>query len=61
MPMIAAIQMVSGPGVAENLAAAADLLARAAGRGAQLAVLPENFALMGQRESDKLAVRETEG
>jgi predicted amidohydrolase len=61
MPMIAAIQMVSGPGVAENLAAAADLLARAAARGAQLAVLPENFALMGQRESDKLAVRETEG
>ena len=60
MPIIAAIQMVSGPSVAENLAAAADLLAQAAGRGAQLAVLPENFALMGQRESDKLAVREVE-
>ena len=59
--MIAAIQMVSGPGVAENLAAAADLLARAAAGGAQLAVLPENFALMGQREGDKLAVREPEG
>ena len=28
---------------------------------AQLAVLPENFALMGQREGDKLAVREAEG
>ena len=61
MPIIAAIQMVSGPGVAENLAAAADLLAQAAAQGAQLAVLPENFALMGQRESDKLAVREREG
>jgi len=59
--MIAAIQMVSGPGVAENLAAAADLLAQAAAQGAQLAVLPENFALIGQREGDKLAVREPEG
>lgn len=61
MSIIAAIQMVSGPGVAENLAAAADLLAQAAARGARLAVLPENFAIMGQRESDKLAVREAEG
>ena len=61
MPIIAAIQMVSGPSVAENLAAAADLLAQAAVSGAQLAVLPENFALMGQRGSDKLVVREVEG
>ena len=61
VPIIAAIQMVSGPSVAENLAATAELLAQAATHGAKLAVLPENFALMGQRESDKLAVRETEG
>ncbi|MDS4031718.1 MAG: carbon-nitrogen hydrolase family protein [Candidatus Contendobacter sp.] len=61
MPTIAAIQMVSGPDVAENLAAAAELLTQAATRGARLAVLPENFALMGQRESDKLAAREAEG
>ena len=61
MPIIAAIQMVSGPQVAENLAAAAERLAQAADRGAQLAVLPENFALMGRQESDKLAVREAEG
>ncbi|MFO1425060.1 MAG: carbon-nitrogen hydrolase family protein [Candidatus Competibacteraceae bacterium] len=61
MPIIAAIQMVSGPDVAENLAAAAELLTQAAARGAGLAVLPENFALMGQRESDKLAAREVEG
>lgn len=61
MPIIAAIQMTSGPSVAENLATAASLLAQAAVGGAQLAVLPENFALMGQRESDKLAVREVEG
>lgn len=61
MPILAAVQMVSGPGVAENLAAAAELLARAAANGARLAVLPENFALMGRRESDKLAAREREG
>jgi hypothetical protein len=61
MPILAAIQMVSGPSVAENLAAAADLLARAAADGARLAVLPENFALMGRGEGDKVAVREAEG
>ncbi len=61
MLIMAAIQMVSEPGIATNLATAADLLAEAAGRGAQLAVLPENFALMGRRETDKLAVRETPG
>ena len=61
MLVMAAIQMVSGPSITENLATAAELLAQAAARGARLAVLPENFVLMGQRESDKLAVRETEG
>ena len=61
MPILAAIQMVSGPDVAENLAAAAELLARAAAAGAMLAVLPENFAMMGRGEGDKVAVREAEG
>lgn len=61
MSSLVALQMVSGPEVAANLAVAAELLAKAADRGAQLAVLPENFALMGCRESDKLAVREAEG
>ncbi|HRE56099.1 MAG TPA: carbon-nitrogen hydrolase family protein [Candidatus Competibacter sp.] len=61
MTILAAIQMVSGPSVAENLAAAAELLGQAAAGGAQFAVLPENFALMGLRESDKLDARETEG
>jgi len=59
MPILAAIQMVSGPSVAGNLATAAELLGRAAAGGAQLAVLPENFALMGRGEGDKVAVRET--
>lgn len=61
MPIMAAIQMVSGPEVAGNLAAAAELIAQAAAEGARLAVLPENFALMGRREEDKVAVREVEG
>lgn len=58
MPIIAAIQMVSGANVAKNLATAAELLAQAAEAGAQLAVLPENFALMGRGEDDKVTVRE---
>ena len=61
MPIIAAIQMVSGANVAKNLATAAELLAQAAEAGAQLAVLPENFALMGRGEDDKVTVREPPG
>jgi predicted amidohydrolase len=58
---VAAIQMQSGADVAANLAAASRMLAAARAQGAQLAVLPENFALMGMRETDKLAVAEGEG
>lgn len=58
---IAAIQTVSGTTVAGNLEAARDLLAHAAREGAELAVLPEYFCLMGRRDTDKLAVRETFG
>jgi len=61
LPLIAAIQMVSGPEVDANLAQAAVLLAQAAAAGARLAVLPENFALMGLRETDKLTVAEADG
>jgi predicted amidohydrolase len=58
---VAAIQMVSGPSVAENLGAAADLIAKAARRRARLAVLPEWFCLMGNADGDKLAARERDG
>jgi predicted amidohydrolase len=58
---IAAIQMHSGDDVAANLAQAGQLLRQAAGGGARLAVLPENFAFMGARERDKLAHAETKG
>ncbi len=58
---IAAVQMVSGPEVEANLAAAERLLAEAATGGARLAVLPEYFCLIGRRDTDKLAVAETPG
>jgi predicted amidohydrolase len=58
---IAALQTVSGASVAGNLDTARGLLAQAARAGAELAVLPEYFCLMGQRDGDKLAVRETFG
>jgi len=58
---IAAIQMVSGVSLPDNLRAAADLLAQAADQGAELALLPEYFCLMGQRDTDKLAIQERFG
>ena len=58
---VAAIQMASGPSVAANLSEAERLIGMAADQGAKLVVLPEFFAIMGKKESDKVAVRETEG
>jgi predicted amidohydrolase len=57
----AAIQMTSGLEVAANLARARELLEMAAGRGATLAVLPENFALMARREREKREIAEEDG
>lgn len=59
--LVAAVQMTSGPDVAANLAVARELLGRCAAAGAAVAVLPENFAFMGLREPDKLAVAEPHG
>lgn len=58
---VAAIQMVSTGQLADNLAQAAQLLAQAAQAGAELAVLPEYFCLIGQHDSDKLAIQEEFG
>ncbi|MBX3653853.1 MAG: carbon-nitrogen hydrolase family protein [Ramlibacter sp.] len=58
---VAAIQMVSGISLEANLQAAHALLAAAAREGAELAVLPEYFCLMGHQDSDKLAAREVWG
>jgi nitrilase len=61
MTTVAAIQMASGPNVMANLLEAEKLLGQAADLGASLVVLPENFAFMGVRETDKLDVAEDEG
>jgi predicted amidohydrolase len=58
---VAAIQMVSGQSLTQNLRAAGELLAQAAEQGAELAVLPEYFCLLGQKDSDKLQAQEAPG
>jgi predicted amidohydrolase len=58
---IAAIQMVSTGVLAENLQQARGLLEQAARDGAELAVLPEYFCLIGHRDADKLAIQEAFG
>ncbi|MDR2154312.1 MAG: carbon-nitrogen hydrolase family protein [Burkholderiaceae bacterium] len=58
---VAAIQMVSGTQVEPNLHTARALLAEAAQAGAELAVLPEYFCLMGHDDTDKLALQEPLG
>lgn len=57
----AAIQMVSTGQWEENKRMATDLLAQAAQQGAELAVLPEYFCLIGQLDADKLAIQEEFG
>ena len=58
---IAAVQMASGPNVAANLNEADKLIAMAAKAGAQLVALPEYFAIMGMKETDKVAIKEEPG
>jgi hypothetical protein len=58
---LAAVQMISGPDVAPNLATAGRLIAEAAAAGAQLVALPEYFPLIGASDADRLAARERDG
>lgn len=58
---VAAIQMNSGASSVDNLKLADRLLADAAADDCGLAVLPENFAIMGQRGRDKLSLAEQPG
>jgi len=58
---VAALQMVSAVDRATNLARAHALLSEAAAGGAELAVLPEYFCVMGAKDTDKLALREKPG
>lgn len=55
---VAAIQMVSGYSVADNLAQAERWIGKAADEGAQLIALPEFFCFLGRRGTDKLAISE---
>ena len=61
MTRIAGIQMASGPNVSSNLSEAERLIEIAVNQGAKLVALPEYFAIMGMKDTDKVAARETEG
>ncbi|WP_444887700.1 carbon-nitrogen hydrolase family protein [Microbulbifer sp. JMSA008] len=52
---VAAVQMVSGESVTNNLSQAYKLLVEAAGHGAQLILLPENFAHFSDKGSFSVA------
>jgi len=58
---VAGIQMASGPSVSANLSEAERLIEIAVGQGAKLVALPEYFAIMGVKDTDKVKVREKEG
>ena len=61
MSKVAAIQMASGPNVKANLAEAEKLIKIAVQQEAELVVLPENFAIMGTSETDKVKIAEEYG
>ena len=61
MSKVEAIQMASGPNVKANLAEAEKLIKIAVQQQAELIVLPENFAIMGTSETDKVKIAETFG
>jgi deaminated glutathione amidase len=58
---IAAIQMASGPNVRGNLQEAGRLIELAAATGARIVALPEYFAIMGMKDTDKVAACEKPG
>ena len=61
MTLAAAVQMASGPNVNANLLEAERLIGEAVKKGAGLVVLPENFAIMGRNETEKVSLREAPG
>ena len=52
MPIAAVLQMTSGASVEANIATARVLIEQARAGGAVLALLPENFSIMGRKEAD---------
>ena len=61
MSIFAAIQMASGSQLSANLLMAERLIGDAVGAGAQMVVLPENFAFIGQQDKDVLDIVEEPG
>lgn len=61
MARVAVLQMVSSANVQENLSSLDLLFLKARDEGAELLVLPENFAFMGLHETDKLKIAEDFG
>jgi len=61
MSIVAAVQMISAPDVAQNIASARRLVAEAAATGAQLVALPEYWPIMGLTDRDKVAHAEQPG
>ena len=57
--LAAVVQMTSRDDLRANLARAAELVTAAAARGAELCVLPENFALLSADERAKFSVAES--
>ena len=53
--------MASGPNVTANLEEAEKLIQIAVQQGAELVVLPENFAIMGMTETDKVGIAQKMG
>ena len=58
---VAAVQMVSGTRLEDNLERARHWIGEAARRGARLVSLPEYFCLMGHKDTDKLPFAERPG
>jgi nitrilase len=59
--LVAAVQFAAGTDVDANLQTAGGHVAEAARLGAKLVVLPENLALMGLQDTDKLRHAEPDG
>lgn len=53
--VVAAVQMTSNSDLSANLARLAELVHRAAARGAELVFLPENFAFLGPSDQERAA------
>ena len=61
MARVAVVQMISSATVKDNLSMLDAFFVQARKEGAELLVLPENFAFMGAKETDKLAIAEELG